>query len=163
MTTKLDVAPGHKTPGRRVLRFESLDQVMPDVDRLLQGHQTVGNWTLGQICNHLSLAMLGSLEGYPLRPLPGFVRATAGRLIMNHMFKTEQIREGFWLPKKDSPKPGLDARAEAEALRATLGLFAAESEPKGVHPFFGKLTRAQWDQFHRIHFAHHLSFAVPTN
>ena len=43
------------TPGRRTLRYESLDEVMPDVERLLEGHTTVGNWTLAQICRALAL------------------------------------------------------------------------------------------------------------
>ena len=30
-----------------------------------------------------------------------------------------------------------------------------------MHPFFGAMTRPQWDHLHRIHCAHHLSFAVP--
>ncbi|MFI5459648.1 MAG: DUF1569 domain-containing protein [Isosphaerales bacterium] len=40
--------------GRRELSFASLDEVMPDVERLLAGHATVGQWSLGQICNHLA-------------------------------------------------------------------------------------------------------------
>ena len=43
--------------GRRPLVFVRLDEVMPDVERLLAGHVTVGRWTLGQICNHLELAL----------------------------------------------------------------------------------------------------------
>ena len=42
------------TPGRRTLRYVSFDEVMPDVERLLAGHRTVGNWTLAQICRHLA-------------------------------------------------------------------------------------------------------------
>ena len=42
------------TPGRRTLRYVSFDEVMPDVERLLAGHRTVGNWTLAQICQHLA-------------------------------------------------------------------------------------------------------------
>ena len=38
---------------RRALSFATLDGVMPDVDHLLTGHTTVGQWSLGQICNHL--------------------------------------------------------------------------------------------------------------
>lgn len=33
------------TPGRRSLRYGSLDEVKPDVERLLAGHTTVGNWS----------------------------------------------------------------------------------------------------------------------
>ena len=35
------------TATRRVLKFDSLDQVMADVDQLMTGHTTVGKWTLG--------------------------------------------------------------------------------------------------------------------
>jgi len=45
------------TPGRRTLRYESLDEVMPDVERLLEGHTTVGTWSLAQICRHLATVM----------------------------------------------------------------------------------------------------------
>jgi len=33
---------------RRDLSFTSLDEVMPDVKRLLAGHVTVGQWSLGR-------------------------------------------------------------------------------------------------------------------
>jgi hypothetical protein len=29
---------------------------MPDVDRLLRGHTTLGSWSLGEICGHLTQA-----------------------------------------------------------------------------------------------------------
>ena len=45
------------TQGRRTLRFNSLDEVMPEVERLLKGHSTVGTWSLAQICRHLSTVM----------------------------------------------------------------------------------------------------------
>ena len=34
------------THRRRPLSYDSLDQIMPDVERLLEGHTTVGNWWL---------------------------------------------------------------------------------------------------------------------
>jgi hypothetical protein len=48
---------------RRQLAFASLDEVMPDVERLLTGHVTVGRWSLGQICNHLAAALRLTLRG----------------------------------------------------------------------------------------------------
>ena len=133
---------------------------MPDVDRLLSGHRTVGNWSLGLICHHLSGALVASAEGFPTL-LPWPVRRTVGRLILRSMLSTEVLREGVWLPEKVRPKPGLDARAEAEALRAAIRLFASRPDPPVEHPICGKLTREQWDHFHRVHCAHHLSFVVP--
>jgi len=31
---------------RRMLDFASMDEIMPDVERLLEGHSTAGQWTL---------------------------------------------------------------------------------------------------------------------
>jgi hypothetical protein len=58
------------TPGRRRLSFRRLDEVMPDVDRLLIGHRAVGRWTLGQICNHLAASFRHSVAGFPDPPAP---------------------------------------------------------------------------------------------
>ena len=69
--------------------------------------------------------------------------------------------EGMMLPKKFWPKPGLDARAEAETLRASLHIFAAHAGPVADHPMFGPLTYAEWNRMHTIHCAHHLSFVQP--
>lgn len=42
------------TPGRRTVSFGSFDEIMPDVEELLKGHTTVGNWSLAQICRHVA-------------------------------------------------------------------------------------------------------------
>jgi Protein of unknown function (DUF1569) len=51
-TSSLESDP--MTGGRLTLHFNSFDEVMPDVDRLLEGHSTVGGWPLAQICRHLA-------------------------------------------------------------------------------------------------------------
>jgi hypothetical protein len=50
------------TPGRRTLGYESFEEVMPDVERLLPGHTTVGDWTLAQICRHLAIHLAHHLS-----------------------------------------------------------------------------------------------------
>jgi Protein of unknown function (DUF1569) len=50
------------TPGRRTLRYGSFDEIMPDVEWLLEGHITVGNWSLAQICRHLATVMRRSVD-----------------------------------------------------------------------------------------------------
>src|SRR5206468_12018130 len=97
------------TPGRRTLRFNSFDDVMPDVDRLLEGHTTVGNWSLGQICNHLAGALVASVEGFPGRA-PWLVRKTLGRLKWRQIRGTGTMPAGVQLPERVRPRPGLDAR-----------------------------------------------------
>ena len=146
--------------GRRTLAFSNLAEVMPEVDRLLAGHRTVGKWTLGQICNHLSGAIRVSVEGVPFQA-PWPVRKLIGPIAKRSVFSKGRMPSGVRLPEKFAPGPGLDARAEAEALRAAIRLFSAEAGPLAPHPLFGPLTIAEWQRFHCIHCAHHLGFAVP--
>ena len=149
------------TPGRRAVRYASVEEILPDVDRLAAGHITVGHWSLAQICNHLAFAFDASVDGFPTRPLPALLRATAGRLILWRMLKVERIIEGAWLPKSLRPADRLDEAREIDALRKAAARFVADPAPKGVHPFFGPLDRDRWHQYHRVHCAHHLSFVVP--
>ena len=146
---------------RRDLKFQSLSEVMPDVDRLLEnGYTAVGNWSLGQVCNHLATTFQGSVEGFghkvswPLRKLvaPFFLRS---------LLKSRTMPEGIRIPKKVLPKPDLEPRAEAEALRAAIAFYQARAESLAEHPFFGKLSRADWTSIHEIHCSHHLSFILP--
>jgi hypothetical protein len=50
------------TRGRRTLGYKSFEEVLPDVDRLLQGHTTVGEWTLAQICRRLAIHLAHHLS-----------------------------------------------------------------------------------------------------
>jgi hypothetical protein len=145
---------------RRPLAFSSLSEVMPEVDRLLQGHRTGGNWSLGQICNHLSHSLIYSVEGFGVMA-PWLIRKMLGPIFKRQLFKTGKMGEGIKLPEKFLPKPGLDARAEAEALRAALQSYSAHAGSMAVHPMFGPLSRDEWTRLHCIHCAHHLSFVHP--
>jgi hypothetical protein len=147
-------------PGRRTLDFARLDDVMPEVDRLLAGHATVGNWSLGQMCNHLAATFRFSVEGFGVKA-PWPIRATLGRVIKKKILGDRKMKEGIKVPEKFLPKPGLDGRAEAESLRGSIAYYLAHPEARAPHPFFGRLTGEEWDRLHCIHCAHHLSFAVP--
>jgi hypothetical protein len=147
-------------PDRRALEFVHLSEVMGEVDRLLPGHKTLGNWTLGQICHHLASAMIYSVDGFPsLAPWP--LRKTVGKLVGRRLFRTGRMPDGIKLPAEFGPQPGLDDRAEAEALRAAIRCFESHPGPFGSHPLIGPLDRESWTRFHTIHAAHHLGFVIP--
>jgi Protein of unknown function (DUF1569) len=150
------------TAGRRALTFARLDEIMPDVDRLLRGYTTVGRWSLGQICNHLTMAVNGSLDGFSTK-VPWLVRKMIAPIFLRRMLKSGTMPEGVKVPQSVLPVANLDDRAEAEALRAALKRFAEHSGALIDHPFFGPLGRDRWDLLHRIHCAHHLSFARPAS
>jgi hypothetical protein len=65
---------------RRKLDFARLDDIVPDVERLLAGHRTVGNWSLAQMCRHLSDEFRYSIDGFPTRLLPWVDQADHRRL-----------------------------------------------------------------------------------
>src|SRR5262245_65318568 len=120
---------------RRPLAFASLDEVMPDVERLLSGHTTVGNWSLGQICSHLAQAFRFTIDGFPPEAFPPWIiRKTLGRLLLWHILRTGRFTERLRMPKKYEPAPGTDARVEAESLRTALQRFAAHAGPFAEHP-----------------------------
>lgn len=146
---------------RRSLTFSRLDQVMPDVDRLLAGHQTIGNWSLGQICNHLSKTLQSSIDGFGRRA-PWYLRLALGRVMKKRVLQAGTMTAGIKLPEQALPKPGLDDRAEAEALRAALNYFSGHAGAVAPHPFFGRMTKDEWSRLHAIHCAHHLSFVLPS-
>jgi hypothetical protein len=149
-------------PSRRTLTFDSLDLVMPVVDQLLEGHTTVGDWSLGQICNHLTTTLTWTVEGYP-KLAPWFVRKTVGPLLLKRILRTGRFPDGIKLPKRYLPKPGVDDRAEAEALRAAIWHFASYSGRLSDHPMAGQIARLDWERFHCIHCARHLGFVQPVH
>ena len=107
--------------GRRDLTFASLDDVMPEVERLLAGHTTVGRWTLGQICNHLAAALRLTLEAPPSSAEPTREQRVARRLF----FRSGRFPDGMEAPVRVlQPQPGLDAATESEALREAIGRFS---------------------------------------
>ena len=148
-------------PERRALTYASLDAVMPDVDRLLLGYGKAGQWTLGQISNHLSKALTLTVEGAPVK-VSWLKRMVLGPLAKWHVFRTGTMPSGIKIPSpKLVPPAEADDRAEVEALRAAIRMFLGEAGPLVPHPLFGPMSVDEWRRFHCIHCAHHLSFLVP--
>jgi len=142
------------------LAFASLDHVILDVEQLLAGHITVGSWSLGQICDHLARSIIYSLEGFPVRA-PWLLRKTLGPLLLRRILRSGRFVEGMKAPPPYQPKPIADARDEAEALRAAIRRFTSHDGPLVEHPLAGAVSRSDWERFHCIHCAHHLSFVLP--
>ena len=53
-----------KVKGRRSLRFNTLDAISAEIDRLSAGKvRAIGNWSAGQVFKHLSMPMIWCLDG----------------------------------------------------------------------------------------------------
>jgi hypothetical protein len=143
---------------RRELRFASLDDVMPEVDKLLAGHVTVGGWSLGQICNHVATAIRITLDAPIRRTEVTPEKQAAHRLFL----EASRFPDGMQAPLSILvPPTGLDDRAEAESLRSVIDRFQPFDGPLPSHPKLGPMTKDEWVRFHVMHCAHHLGFAVP--
>jgi len=62
-----------KVQDRRTLRFESLDEILAEVERLAIAKEVrpLGNWSSGQVVQHLAMTLDNSIDGFPsFVPLP---------------------------------------------------------------------------------------------
>src|SRR4051794_20081617 len=125
------------TPGRRSLRFQSLDEVMPDLERLLEGHTTVGNWSLAQICRHLSTVMRRVVD-LPAST-PQDPSKWVGEEVKRKVIESGKIDEGLPAPSEIVPTETLSDREEAEGLRGAIAHYQASSGPVIPHRIFGPL------------------------
>jgi hypothetical protein len=132
---------------------------MPDVERLLQGHSTVGNWSLAQICRHLATVMRRVVD------LPASAPRDPSRWVgeeqKRQFFESGTFAEGIPTSPSLVPADALNQREEAEELRQAIAHYKDSPGPVIPHILLGFLTREQWDRFHCIHAAHHFSFVVP--
>lgn len=146
-------------PDRRVLAFTDIGEIMPEVDRLLAGHETAGNWTLGQVLDHLAGAINLSLDLPPSEAPPSREEVIARRLF----FRAPAFPEGQKVPPRlGEPEAGTDPSQAADALRGALLRLANHDGPYLLsHPVLGPLNREEWLLFHIRHATHHLSFVVP--
>ena len=146
-------------PDRRPLQFASLDEIVPDVDRLLQGNRTVGQWTFGQICDHLATVNRRLVDA-PAEPKPDpSLRVSDEK--KREVFATGQIPEGRPMPGKLTAPADVEPTEAVNRLRDSIAYYQASPGPVMDHPFYGPLSKEEWDSVVRIHSAHHLSFAIP--
>ncbi len=146
------------TPGRRTLNFGTFDEIMPDVERLLEGSTTVGNWSLAQICRHLA-TVLRRVVDLPATT-PQDPSQWVGDEQKRRVLESGMAEEGIQGPQEVMPTEVLGEREEAEGLRSAIAHYKASGGPVIPHRRFGPLTKAEWDQLQLIHCAHHLSFAT---
>lgn len=153
------------TATRRTLRFESFDDLIRDAERLLAGgYEKAGNWSLSQVCDHLSDWLTYPLDGFPKAPVPIRLMLWAVRRTMGRGMFEKYLRDGMPAGKPTMPQsvhvPGDDAAAVAK-LREAVGRFRRHTGEYLPSPLFGRLTRDEAEQLQLGHAAHHLSFLIP--
>ena len=150
---------------RRELHFDSLAEIMADVEYLDSGDppRAIGNWTPAQIVQHVTKFMSYSMDGFPV-PKLGLPMRVLGRL-MRKSALTKPMRPGYMFPKNFkflAPDPHVSWEEAVDDLRAAIQRCGSQrmAEPS---PILGSLTPEQWEQLHCRHAELHFSFIRPAD
>ena len=161
-STPVDTA---KVAGRRMLRFESIDQMMAEVDRVVEAERAgrlkrLGNWTVGQTLGHLAAWAEYGYTGMPLKP-PFFIRWILR--LRKRKFLYEPMRAGVKIPGVAGGTLATDPMPLDEALpRLQRVMERVKVEPPTApSKIFGLLTRDEAIAINLRHAELHLSFLVP--
>jgi hypothetical protein len=149
------------TPTRRRVRYASIDDLLTDAERAVNSHATTtGNWSLGQILEHLAIANEKSIDGF------GFSASWPVRTIGRLVFKKRLLEKGLTPGFKLSPKaaavlvPGeTDTVAALAHLRKSLERLKNESK-RSPHPFLGPMTADEAERICLRHAELHMSFVT---
>ena len=153
-----------RIPNRRKLHFNSLDEILADVDALAQAPsiQPLGNWSPGQILNHLSKTMNYSIDGFPAQ-MPAIIRFFM-RLFMKNRLLNKPMSPGFKLPKSASYMLPLPTVLNEGLAQFRAAIQRQKTETRRVpSPFLGPFTNEDWTRLHCRHAELHLGFLIPAN
>jgi len=147
--------------GRRKLRFNSLDDILADLDGL-EGKplKTLGNWSAGQILAHLAVPMNGAIDGMKFAP-PWYIRLMAR--VFKRQFLNGTMPAGFKLPKEAEKElyPGPTSVEDGFAM-VRKGIHRLKTEThREPSPVMGPLTTDEWNKVNCRHCELHLSFILP--
>ena len=160
-----DVVDTGKVAGRRILRFESIDQMMAEVDRLVEAERAgrlerIGNWTLGQALGHLASWAEYSYTGIPLKT-PFFIKWILR--LRKQQFLHEPMRAGVKIPGVEGGTLATDTVPlddSLQRLRAVMAKLKSQA-PTITHSIFGQLSHDEWIAVNLRHGELHLGYQIP--
>lgn len=153
-----------KVAGRRKLWFENVAQAEVEIDRIVAADQAgtlraIGNWSPGQILNHIAAWIEYGYEGYPIGPPPFFIRWLLKR--MGRRYLRRGMPAGARIPKIPQGTFGQDDSSVHEAAqRAKRALARLASGERALHdsPAFGPMSHEERIQLNLRHAELHLGF-----
>lgn len=147
---------------RRVLRFESIDAVLTEVDRLAsverQGRlRASGNWSGGQVLNHLAAWVEYAYTGTPMKT-PWLIRLILR--LRRSAFLNKPMPAGVRIPGVAGGTLATEPAEFATALaryRAALDRLKREA-PTLPHQVFGPMPHEDWIKINLRHAELHLGY-----
>lgn len=125
-----------KVTDRRQLHYQSIDELLADVDRIVAADKAgtlrrTGNWTAGQAFGHLASWINYSYDGYPSRP-PWFIR------LILRLMKKKILRGGM--------RPGVRIPGASEGTFGT-GLLSTDEGARQLREALMRLKRGEPSKF----------------
>lgn len=152
-----------KQSPRRDLHFDSIDDIVADLEMLTASDvETTGQFTFGQIMEHLAITLDLVVGKLSPPPIPAYMRwfARLGRPLV----LSRPMSPGFKLPKQAQavfwPDSEIDPSEAYAHLKESIDRYNMK-DPLPKHPLFGTMNREQCDQLQCRHFELHLSFVHP--
>jgi hypothetical protein len=149
--------------GRRDLTFNTLDDIVKDVEILVASPatRTIGNWSLVKLITHLSRTDNNSIDGFETKA-PLMIRLVMP-LFKGRFLKARKMNPGIRLPKAAEAAAFPESTSSQEALNDLRDAVERTRTEimTAIHPAFGKMTHDEWNTLHLRHSEMHLSFALP--
>ena len=149
------------TTERRSVQYKSLEEALADAEqRAAQQSPTTGQWSLGQIFEHLARTVDKSIDGFETKS-PIHIRIVAWLFLKKRLLR-DGLPSGYQLKGKsaDEMVPGETSTEDGlEHLRRAVARYSTETK-RSPHPAFGALTAEEWETLHLHHFALHMSFVA---
>jgi len=154
-----------KVANRRSLRFDTIDQMMAEVDRLVAAEQTgrlkqLGNWTLGQSLGHLAGWSEFGYTPAPLNP-PFFIRWILR--FRKQKFLNSPMPAGVKIPGVAGGTLATEPMTLDEGLSRLRSIIERmKTQPPTVpSPALGMLTHNESIALNLRHAELHLGFFIP--
>jgi hypothetical protein len=151
-----------KVTDRRQLHFATLDDILADVNQLADAKdiRALGNWSPGQIFQHLATIMNKSIDGFD-HHLPRSMRVLV-RLFFKRRFLRNPMPPGFKLNKKTAaeiiPPSPIETHVGLRSIRDAILQTETKRAPRA---FMGPMSQGDWLKLHCRHSELHLSFLTP--
>jgi len=144
--------------GRRVLSFNTEDDVIVEVQRLRRGYTQAGAWSLPQMCAHLDKAVQFGMQPGPFAP--DTPEQLKDKERVPGILATGKLPEGIKAPEPMLP-PADCGDESIDAFLVTIEKYKRFPGPTAPHRIFGKLAEPDARRLNLIHCAHHLSYLTP--
>ena len=153
-----------KNADRRILIFDTIDDVIGEVNRIqvADANQTLsvsGQWTAGEILTHLSAWIEYGYEGYPMAPAPWIVRQGM-KLFLRSILKNG-MKPGGKIPGVEGGTIGqvkVATQTGCQRYLVALNRLSSNEKVKYPSPGFGDLSSEKRVKLNLRHAELHLSF-----